>query len=111
MEERDRKEMFMDKEMREMFNTVLEEMDRMEKRMEKRIDVRFDAVDRRFERLEDRMEQLHHEVNACKLERDSVGMLIKHMGNLEQEVDRHDIRITRLEQRLEQKKQKNLSMA
>lgn len=97
----------MDRETREMFNAVLEEMSRMEERMEKRMDERFDAVDRRFERLENRMELLHHEVNACKLEQESVGMLIKHIDKLEEKVDEHDIRITKLEQN----RQKNLSMA
>ena len=66
----------MDNEMRMMFNAILEEMDRMEKRM-----------DQRFERMEGRLEQLQHEVNACKLERESISMLIRHMDSLEEQFE------------------------
>ena len=83
----------MNEEMRKMFNAILEEIGRVEEKM-----------DGYLERLE--MEVLHHEVNACKLESDAVGLLIRRMDQLEQQVGRHKDRLTRLEQ----KQNKILSM-
>lgn len=66
----------MTEEMKLMVNTILEEMERMENRINKR-------MDRRFERIEERLDSMQHEINACKLERDSVSLLIKRMDQLE----------------------------
>lgn len=62
----------MTEEMKMMENTILEEMERMENR-----------INRRFERIEERLESMQHEINACKLERDSVSLLIKRVDQLE----------------------------
>lgn len=62
----------MTEEMKRMVNTILEEIDRMENR-----------INRRFERIEVRLDSMQHEINACKLERDSVSLLIKRMDQLE----------------------------
>ncbi|MCR2048751.1 hypothetical protein NSB25_15865 [Acetatifactor muris] len=85
----------MNEEMRKMFNAILEEIGRVEEKM-----------DGYLERLEMEVEVLHHEVNACKLESDAVGLLIRRMDQLEQQVGRHEDRLTRLEQ----KQNKILSM-
>nr|WP_300841658.1 hypothetical protein [uncultured Acetatifactor sp.] len=85
----------MNEEMRKMFNAILEEIGRVEEKM-----------DGYLERLEMEVEVLHHEVNACKLESDAVGLLIRRMDQLEQQVGRHKDRLTRLEQ----KQNKILSM-
>ena len=63
----------MTEEMKLMVNTILEEMERMENRINKR-------MDRRFERIEERLDSMKH---ACKLERDSVSLLIKKIDQLE----------------------------
>ncbi|MBD5514985.1 MAG: hypothetical protein HDR06_10130 [Lachnospiraceae bacterium] len=75
----------MDKETREMFNTILEEMGRMEDRINRRMDTRFD-------KLEARMEIMQHEINACKLDHETISLLIK-------KVDQHDQRIEELEKK------------
>lgn len=56
----------MDNEMKMMFNTILEEMGNMEERTNKR-----------FDKIENKLEIMQHEINACKLERESIGLLIK----------------------------------
>ena len=66
----------MTEEMKLMVNTILEEMERMENRINKR-------MDRRFERIEERLDSMQHEINACKLEQDSVSLLIKKIDQLE----------------------------
>lgn len=85
----------MNEEMRNMFNAILEEIGRVEEKM-----------DRRLGRLESEIEALHHEVNACKLESDAVGLLIRRMDRVEQHMAQHEKRLTWLEQ----KQNKNLSM-
>ena len=72
-----------------MFNSVLEEM----AKMEERINERFDTMERRFEKMENHIELLHHEVNACKLERESVGLLIK-------KIDQSEARSEELEKKI-----------
>ena len=64
----------MDNEIKAMFNAILEEIGRMEERINRR-------MDECFSRIEEELETLHHEVNACKLERESIGLLIKKMIN------------------------------
>ncbi len=78
----------MDKETREMFNAILEEMGRMEDRINKR----FDTVDDRFDKIEARMEIMQHEINACKLDHETISLLIK-------KVNQHDQRIEELEKK------------
>lgn len=65
----------MTEEMKMMVNTILEEMERMENR-----------INRRFERIEERLDSMQHEINACKLERDSISLLIKRMDQLEERI-------------------------
>lgn len=65
----------MTEEMKMMINTILEEMERMENR-----------INRRFERIEERLDSMQHEINACKLERDSISLLIKRIDQLEERI-------------------------
>ena len=66
----------MDNEMKMMFNTILEEMGRMEERTNKR-----------FDKIENQLEIMQHEINACKLERESIGLLIKKIDQLERRIE------------------------
>lgn len=72
----------MTEEMKVMVNTILEEMERMENRINRR----FDKMDQRFEKIEQRMYSMQHEINACKLEKDAVSLLIKRMDQLEERI-------------------------
>ena len=63
----------MDDEIKVMLNAIMDEMGRIEERINKR----FDAEDKRFDKIENHLEIMQHEVNACKLERESIGLLIK----------------------------------
>ena len=56
----------MDDEIKMMLNTILEEMGRIEERTNKR-----------FDKIEARLESMQHEINACKLEKDTISLLIK----------------------------------
>ena len=78
----------MDNETKAMFNAILEEMGRMEDRINKR----FDSVDDRFGKIEAHMEIMQHEINACKLDHETISLLIKI-------IDQHDQRIEDLEKK------------
>lgn len=82
----------MDKEMKDMFNLMLEEMARMEGRINKCFDSRFTGLEARLDRMEQRMELMQHEINACKLEKGAIELLLKKNDDFEE-------RISRLEQR------------
>ncbi len=56
----------MDDEIKMMLNAILEEMGRVEERTNKR-----------FDKIENRLESMQHEINACKLEKDTISILIK----------------------------------
>ena len=66
----------MDNEMKMMFNTILEEMGNMEERTNKR-----------FDKIENQLEIMQHEINACKLERESIGLLIKKIDQPERRIE------------------------
>ena len=66
----------MDNEIKVILNTILDEMGRIEERINKRMDKCLDALDERFDKIENRLEIMQHEINACKLERESIGLLI-----------------------------------
>ena len=80
----------MDKDTREMFNAVIGEIDKLGEKMLNR----FEKVDARIARLDTKVdhvyESLTHEINACKLDRDVVNMLVA--GVVE-----HDRRLDALE--------------
>ena len=65
----------MDNEIKMMFHTILEEM---EERINRKMDARFDAI-------EARLEVMQHEINACRLEGESISLLIKKIDQLEKE--------------------------
>lgn len=66
----------MDSEMKMMFNTILEEMGRIE-----------DRTNQHFNELENRLESIQHEVSACRLERESISLLIKKIDPLERRIE------------------------
>ncbi len=55
-------------------------MGRMEDRINRRMDERFDKI-------ETRLESMQHEINACKLERDLIGLLIKKIDQPEKWIE------------------------
>ncbi len=73
----------MDKEMKLMFNAVLEEIARVEEKLEKKIDKLEEKMDERFQKVYHDMELLYHEVNACKLEKDTISILMRRMDQYE----------------------------
>lgn len=56
----------MDNEIKGMLNAIMDEMGRMEERLNSGMD-----------KIENRLEIMQHEINACKLERETMGLLIK----------------------------------
>lgn len=62
----------MDNETRTMLNAILEEIGKVEERTNKR----FDEIDNRFNKLDARLEAMQHDINACKLEKDTVSILL-----------------------------------
>ena len=56
----------MDNEMKTMFNAILEEIGRVEERTNKR-----------FDRIEKQLEMMQYDINAYKLEKDTISLLIK----------------------------------
>lgn len=71
----------MDKEMRDMFNAVIEEIGNSEERINGRLDS-----------IENGMGQIRSEVNACKLERESVSLLLKKIDELERRISQIETR-------------------
>ena len=57
-------------------NLLLEEMDRLQTNLTNRID-----------RINSRIDSMQHEVNACKLDRESIGLLIKKIDQLESRIE------------------------
>jgi len=50
-------------------------------RVEERTNKHFDAVNNRFYKIEIELESIHHEINACKLKKDTISLFIKKKGN------------------------------
>ena len=63
-------------ETKELFNALVEEMGEMEERM-----------NRRFEKVDNTLEQMKHEINACKLDKDTVALLVKKTTELDKRVE------------------------
>lgn len=72
----------MDKEMKDMFDAILEEMARMEERTNKR-----------FDKIDNSLESMQYDVNACKMERESVSILIKKIAQLKKRIEELEKRI------------------
>ena len=66
----------MDNETKLMLNAILEEIGRIDERANKR-----------FDKIDARLESLQHEVNACRLERESIGLLIRKIDQLESRIE------------------------
>ena len=72
----------MDKETKMMLNAILEEIGNVEERTNKR-----------FDKIDAQLEAMQHEINACKLERESIGLLIKKIDQLETRIEELEKRI------------------
>lgn len=66
----------MDNETKMMLNAILEEIGNVEERTNKR-----------FDKIDAQLETMRHEINACKLERESVSLLLKKIDQLESRIE------------------------
>lgn len=78
----------MDKETREMFNMVIKEIDKLGEKIVG-MDGKFAKLDAQIDYV---YESLSHEINACKLDKDTVALLVK-------KTDELDGRVSALEER------------
>ena len=74
----------MEHETKELFNAIINEMDRMQEIIYNKIDSSIDAFK---EENRQQHEQMIHEINACKLNLDTVDLLLKKVIQLENEID------------------------
>lgn len=74
----------MEHETKELFNAIIKEMDRLQERIYNKIDSSIDAFK---EENRQQHEQMIHEINACKLNLDTVDLLLKKVIQLENEID------------------------
>ena len=74
----------MEHETKELFNAIIKEMDRLQERIYNKIDSSIDAFK---EENRQQHEQMIHEINACKLNLDTVDLLLKKVILLENEVN------------------------
>ncbi|MBE5884727.1 MAG: hypothetical protein E7291_10040 [Lachnospiraceae bacterium] len=77
----------MDKETRELFNALVGEMDKLAERINKRfenIDMRFEKMDAKIELI---YENLSHEINACKLDKDTLVLLVQKVNEIDERVN------------------------
>lgn len=72
----------MDNDTKMMLNAILEEMDKIEGR-----------INQRFDKIDFQLETMQHEINACKMERESVSILLKKIDQLESRIEELEKRI------------------
>lgn len=77
----------MDKETKELLNALIKEMDRMQERTNSKIDTIQSSINTFKEENRNQHEQMMHEINACKLNLDTVDLLLKKVILLENEVN------------------------
>ena len=77
----------MDTETKELFNALIKEMDRMQERTNGKIDAVQSSINAFKEENRNQHEQMMHEINACKLNLDTVDLLLKKVILLENEVN------------------------
>lgn len=63
----------MNDESKMMFNAIIEEIGRIEDKM----NAWFDKVDTRFDKVELKLDSMQREINACKLERGTLEILLR----------------------------------
>lgn len=64
-----------DNELKMLFNSVIEEVGKLG-----------DRVDRGFAGINDKLDSMQHEINACKMERESVSLLLQKIDQLEKRI-------------------------
>lgn len=77
----------MDKETKELLNVIIKEMDRMQERTSSKIDTVQSSINAFKEESRNQHEQMMHEINTCKLNLDTVDLLLKKVIQLENEVN------------------------
>ena len=77
----------MDKETKELFNALIKEMDRMQERTINKIDTVQSSINTFKEENRNQHEQMTYEINAWKLNLDTVDLLLKKIILLENEVN------------------------
>lgn len=77
----------MDKETNELFHALIKEMDRLQERTNSKIDTIQSSINAFKEENRNQHEQMMHEINACKLNLDTVDLLLKKVILLENEVN------------------------
>lgn len=77
----------MDKETNELFHALIKEMDRLLERTNSKIDTIQSSINAFKEENRNQHEQMMHEINACKLNLDTVDLLLKKVILLENEVN------------------------
>ena len=77
----------MDKETKELLNAIIKEMDRMQERTNSKIDAVQSSINAIKEENRNQHEQMMHAINACKLNLDTVDLLLKKVIQLENEVN------------------------
>ena len=77
----------MDQDMRDMVHMIIDEMACMEERIYKRFDShesRLGRIEERFDRMDRQLDAIWHEVNANRLEKDTLVIMDKRITRLEQ---------------------------
>ena len=77
----------MDQDMRDMVHMIIDEMARMEERIYKRFDShesRLGRIEERLDRMDRQLDAIWHEVNANRLEKDTLVIMDKRITRLEQ---------------------------
>lgn len=67
-----------------MINAIVDEMGKMESR----INNRFSEVNERFNKIDLQLLSMQHDINACKLEKETLDILIRKIDQLEQRIER-----------------------
>ena len=78
----------MDQKMKEMCNMIIDEMARMEERIYKRFDShegRLGRIEERLDRMDQQLDAIWHEVNANRLEKDTLVIMDRRITRLEQQ--------------------------
>lgn len=70
----------MNEETKMMINAIVDEMGKMESR----INNRFSEMNERFNKIDMQLLSMQHDINACKLEKETLDILIKKIDQLDE---------------------------
>ena len=89
----------MNKELREMCNLLADEMGRLENRLKKELVGMGSEFDERLNKMEQRLESMQHDINACKLEKDTLEILMRWQEKQDKSLKERKARIEKMENR------------